>query len=108
MPVKGPARSGWPDFTETAWREFLSLPSDVQDTIVAVFPEFVAHPTRTSPTLEVVPLRDDPIRWRLKDPGFRSLFQLRHGRALIAEIEPRSGTTYMRFGRHGSAHSRKR
>jgi mRNA-degrading endonuclease RelE of RelBE toxin-antitoxin system len=108
VPVRGPARSGWPDFTQTAWREFLSLPPEEQDAIVAVFPEFVVHPTRPSPTLDVVPLRDDRIRWRLKVPGFRLLFQLRHGRALIEEIEPRSGTTYVRFGRYGSAHPRKR
>jgi hypothetical protein len=108
VPVRGPARSGWPDFTETSWREFLSLPRDVQDAIVETFPEFVAHPTRPSPTLDVVPVRNDPARWRLKVPGFRLLFLLRHGRALIEEIEPRTGSTYVRFGRYGSSSSRKR
>ena len=108
MPVKGPARSGWPDFTGTAWREFLSLPSEVQDSLVGVFAEFVAHPTRPSPTLDVVPIRDDPMRWRLRIHGFRILYQLRQGRALVEEIEPRTGSTYVRFGRYGSAHHRKR
>jgi len=108
VPVKGPARHGWPDFTETAWREFLSLPAEVQDNLVLAFPEFVAHPTRPSPTLDVVPVRDDPLRWRLKIPGHRVLFQVRHGRALIEEIEPRTGSTYLRFGRYSTAHTRKR
>jgi len=108
VPVKGPTRRGWPDFTDTAWREFLSLSSEVQDDLVAAFPEFVAHPTRPSPTLDVVPVRDDPIRWRLKIPGYRVLFQVRQGRAMIEEIEPRTGSTYARFGRYSSAHSRKR
>jgi mRNA-degrading endonuclease RelE of RelBE toxin-antitoxin system len=108
VPVRGPRRRGWPDFTETAWREFLSLPLDIQDSLVATFPEFVAHPTRPSPTLDVVPVRDDPLRWRLKIPGYRVLFQVRHSRALIEEIEPRTGSTYLRFGRYASAHPRKR
>jgi hypothetical protein len=108
VPVKGPVRGGWPDFTETAWREFLSLPLEVQDTMVKVLPEFSAHPTRPSPTLDVVPIRDDPLRWRLCVPGFRLLFQLRQGRPLIEEIEPRTGSTYVRFGRYASAHSPKR
>jgi mRNA-degrading endonuclease RelE of RelBE toxin-antitoxin system len=108
VPVKGPRRRGWPDFTETAWREFLSLPREVQDNLVATFPEFVAHPTQPSPTLDVVPVRDDPLRWRLKIPGYRVLFQVRHGRALIEEIEPRTGSTYLRFGRYASAPPRKR
>jgi len=108
VPVKGPARSGWPDFTETAWREFLSLPPEVQDALVEAFPEFVAHPTRPSPRLDVVPVRDDPIRWRLKIPGYRVLFHVRHGHALVEEIEPRTGSTYLRFGRYGSAHPGKR
>ena len=108
MPVKGPARHGWPDFTETAWREFLSLPPEVPDNLVLAFPEFVAHPTRPSPTLDVVPVRDDPLRWRLKIPGYRVLIQVRHGRALIEEIEPRTGSTYVRFGRYSTAQTRKR
>lgn len=108
MPVRGPVQSGWPDFTDTAWREFLSLPSEVQDALVALLPEFVSHPTRPSPTLDVVPIRDDPRRWRLRIPGYRVLFQVRQGRALVEEIEPRTGATYVRFGRYGSAHTPKR
>jgi mRNA-degrading endonuclease RelE of RelBE toxin-antitoxin system len=108
VPVRGPARRGWPDVTETAWREFLSLPPEVQDRLVAAFPEFVGHPTRPSPTQNVVPVRGDPVRWRLKIPEYRVLFQIRHGRALVEEIEPRTGSTYVRFGRYAAAHSRKR
>jgi hypothetical protein len=108
VPVKGPRRRGWADFTETAWREFLSLPRDVQDSSVATFPEFVAHPTRPSPTLDVVPVRDDPVRWRLKIPGYRVLFEARRSRVSIEQIEPRTGATYLRFGRYASAHPRKR
>ena len=108
MPVRGPARSGWPDFTETAWREFLSLPTDVQDDLVRIFSELVAHPDRPSPTLDVVPIRNDPIRWRLKVTGYRVLFQIRQRRALIEEIEPRTESTYLRFGRYSTAHPKKR
>jgi mRNA-degrading endonuclease RelE of RelBE toxin-antitoxin system len=107
VPVRGPARRGWPDFTETAWREFLSLPTEVQDALVVVFPEFVSHPTRPSPTLDVVPVREDPLRWRLKIGGYRVLFQVRQGRALVEEIEPRTGSTYVRFGRYAAAQSPK-
>lgn len=106
MPVRGLAKHGWPDFTETAWREFLSLPRGVQDDLVALFPEFVAHPTRPSPQLDVVPIRNDPMCWRLKIPGYRVLFRVRQGRALIEEVEPRSGSTYLRFGRYITSHER--
>ena len=92
-------RSEWPDFTATAWRQFLSLPNSAQDELVSTFPEFVAHPIRPSLTLDIVPLRDDPERWRLKITGFRVLYRVRQGRALIEEIEPRTVDTYLRFGR---------
>lgn len=108
MPVKGPARSGWPDFTESAWREFLSLPADVEDALVAIFPEFLAHSSRPSPTLDGVPVRDDPTRWSLKIGNYRALLQLRRGRALVQEIEPRTDSTYRRFGRYTAVDSRKR
>jgi hypothetical protein len=108
VPVDGPAWRGWPDFTETAWREFLSLSPKVRDNLVASFPEFVAHPIRPSPSLDVVPVRDDHVRWGLEIPGFRVLFRLRHGRAVREEIEPLSGSTYVRFGRYASARSGKR
>jgi mRNA-degrading endonuclease RelE of RelBE toxin-antitoxin system len=108
LPVRDPHRRGWPDFTETAWREFLSLPSEAQDAIVATFPEFVAHPTRPSPTLDVVPIRNDPVRWRLKVPDYRVLFQVRQGRPLVEEIEPRTGVTYVRFGRYSLSNPRSR
>ena len=108
MPVKGPSLRDWPDFTETAWREFLTLPATVQDDLVRTFPEFLSHPTRPSPTLDVVPVRGDAVRWRLKVPGYRVLYQLRHGRPLIEEIEPRTGDTYVRFGRYAASHSPKK
>ena len=108
MPVKGQSNRDWPDFTETAWREFLSLPTEVQDSLVTVFPEFVKHPTRPSASLDVVPLRNDPARWRLKIPGYRVLFQVLQGRVLVEEIEPRTGMTYVRFGRYSKANPPRR
>lgn len=76
MPVKGHPSRDWPDFTEAARREFLSLPKEVQVALVAVFPEFLKHPTRPSTSLDVVPVRNDPARWRLKIPGCRALFEV--------------------------------
>ncbi len=95
-------RSGWPDFTETALRQFLSLEDEVQDRFVVVFSEFVVHPTRPSSRLDVQPIRNDPRRWRLAVEGYRALFFLRSGYPVIEEIEPRTDTTYVRFGRVSS------
>lgn len=103
MPVKRADRRDWPDFTETAWRQFLALPRETQNLLVGCFPEFARAPTRPSPTLDVVPIRDDPRHWRLKVQGYRVLFQVRQGRALVEEIEPRTGETYVRFGRYTSS-----
>jgi mRNA-degrading endonuclease RelE of RelBE toxin-antitoxin system len=105
--VRGPLESDWPDFVDTAWHQFLRLPAEVQDTLVALFPELVLHPTRPSATLDVVPIRNDPNRWRLKIPGYRLLYQIRQGRPLVEEIEPRTGDTYVRFGRYARAHRTK-
>lgn len=99
MPARHADRSGWPDFTETALRQFFSLTDEVQDRFVAVFSEFVEHPLRPSPTLDVQPVRNDSRRWRLAVPGYRALYQVRGGYPLIEQIEPRTDATYVRFGR---------
>ena len=78
----------------------MSLSGSTQDELVALFPEYVAHPSRPSPTLDVVPLRGNPERWRLTITGFRVLYRIRQGRPLIEEIEPRTIDTYLRFGRY--------
>lgn len=108
MPVRGPRQGDWPDFTDTAWREFLTLSTEVQDTLASVFPVLVAHPTRPSIELDVVPVRNDAERWRLKVPGYRLLYQIRQGRVLIEEIEPRTDQTYLRFGRYSRNHPTRR
>lgn len=99
MPARRADRSDWPDFTASALREFFRLDDVIQDRFVAVFPEFVEHPHRPSPTLDVQPLRNDPHRWRLAIEGYRALFSVRSGYPLIEEIEPRTDRTYVRFGR---------
>lgn len=99
MPPRRADRSDWPDFTAPALRQFFRLEDQVQDRFVAVFPEFVDHPTRPSPTLDVQPLRNDRIRWRLAVEGYRALYFLRNGYPVVEEIEPRNDKTYVRFGR---------
>ncbi len=99
-------RSEWPDFTESALRQFLQLEDVVQDRFVAVFPEFVIHPTRASSSLNVQPIRNDSRRWRLAVEGYRALFFLRGGFPVIEEIEPRTDRTYVRFGRVSSREPR--
>lgn len=106
MPVRRHDSRGWPDFTATAWRQSLALPRGVQFELESIFPEFVSHPTRPSPTIDVVPIRNDALRWRLKVPGYRVVFQVSHGRPLVEEIEPRAGHTYSRFGRYSSSRSK--
>ncbi len=102
MPVRRRDSAAWPDFTETAWRQFRSLPRATQDEFANLFGELVAHPTRASPVLDVVRIRNDPKRWRLRLTAYRVLFQVRHGRPLVEEIEPRTDETYLRFGRYSS------
>ena len=104
MPVRGPREPDWPDFVDTAWRQFLRLPPEVQDALVALFPELVLHPTRPSATMDIVPIRNDPSRWRLKVPGYRVLYQVMQGHPLVEEIEPRTTDTYVRFGHYSRAH----
>ena len=102
MPARRADRSGWPDFTGTALRQFLRLPDEAQDLLVEIFAEFTEHPHRPSPTLDVQPIRNDPVRWRLPVKGYRALYYLRSGFPVIEEIEPRTDATYVRFGRVGS------
>ena len=100
MPVRRRDSGDWPDFLETAWRQFLALPPPVQDELITHFSELLAHPTRPSPTLDVTPIRNDDRRWRLKITGFRLLYSVVHGRPLVEDIEPRTDETYSRFGRY--------
>ncbi len=102
MPVRRRNSLDWPDFTDTAWRQFLALPREVQDEFRQLFVEFVRHPRRPSAGLNVAPIRTDPIRWRLRLTGYRVLYQVRQGTPLVEEIEPRTDQTYVRFGRYSS------
>lgn len=106
MPVRRRDDPKWPDFTETAWRQFLALPANSQDEFRGLFSDFVAHPRTPSPSLDIVPLSHDPNRWRLRLTGYRVLYQLRQGRPLVEEIEPRTDQTYVRFGRYTSSRQR--
>lgn len=90
----GRPKDHWPDFTFSARLQFWALPPEVIDGFAAVFPEFGRFPQRPSPTLDVCPLRNDPVRWRLKIAGHRAFFQIRHGRPLIELILPRTNRTY--------------
>jgi hypothetical protein len=68
-------------FLDSAEREFLGLPHNVQETFIAVFPEFARHPTRATADLDVEPLRDRSGRWRLKVAGgHRGIYRLLQGR----------------------------
>jgi hypothetical protein len=107
VPVKGPAKCDWPDCTESAWQEILSLLPAEQASRVAIFRECLRHPTRSAPTLDVVPIRNDPARWRSNIPGFRGLLRVNHSRPVIEEIEPRTGSTYVRFGGYSASCERR-
>ena len=90
----------WPDFTRTARLQFWSLTPEVIEAFAAVFREFSSFPQRPSATLDVCPIRNDPLRWRLKVAGYRAIYQIRHGRPLIETILPRSERTYRDFESH--------
>ena len=90
----------WPDFTRTARLQFWTLPPEVIEAFVVVFPEFTRFPLRPSPTVDICPIRNDPRRWRLKVLGYRALYQVRHGRPVIEGILPRSERTYQDFALH--------
>jgi hypothetical protein len=94
------SRDDWPDFTATARLKFWSLPEEVVEAFVGVFPEFVRSSLRPSPTLDVCPIRNDPVRWRLKVAGYRALYQLRHGWPVVEDILPRTERTYRDFDAH--------
>lgn len=94
----------WPDFTRSARLQFWSLPSDAIEAFAQVFPEFTRFPLRPSPTLDVIPIRNDPQRWRLKVVGYRALYQIRQGRPMIEAILPRTERTYRDFEAHRRRH----
>ncbi|MCI4357002.1 MAG: hypothetical protein L3K18_07675 [Thermoplasmata archaeon] len=74
----------WKDqftFVRSAEREFLLMPTPVQQAFVHVFPEFGRHPWSASATLDVLPLREMPGRWRLKVAGgHRGIYRSHQGR----------------------------
>ncbi|MFZ0699919.1 MAG: hypothetical protein WAN74_07025 [Thermoplasmata archaeon] len=90
----------WPDFTFSARLQFWALPAEVIEAFVAVFPEFTRAPRRPSATVDILPLRNDRSRWRLKVAGYRALYRIRHGRPLIEKIVPRSARTYREFAEY--------
>ena len=99
MARKGPT-DDWPDFTRTAQLQFWSLPPEMIEAFGEVFPDFCKHPQRPSATIDIVPIRNDPKRWRLKVAGYRAIYQLRHGRPLVEAILPRTVRTYQDFEQH--------
>lgn len=90
----------WPDFTKSARIQFWSLPDAAIEAFAGVFPEFTRHPLRPSQELDVCPIRNDPVRWRLKVHGYRAIYQVRQGRPLIEAILPRTERTYRDFEAH--------
>ena len=99
MPAPKPG-DDWPDFTSSARLQFWSLPPGIIEMFASIFPEFTRFPQRPSETLDVCPLRDDPVRWRLKVAGYRAVFQIRHGRPVIETILERTDRTYQDFEGH--------
>lgn len=75
------------DFTESAKREFLALPSDVRDSFIAVFPAFATHPTRWSPEVDVGRVRNFPGRWRLSVRGYRGVYLILHARPTFERFD---------------------
>lgn len=94
------AADDWPDFTKSARIQFWSLPDEAIEAFAGVFPEFTRHPLRPSHELDVCPIRNDPVRWRLKVHGYRAIFQVLQGRPLIEAILPRTERTYRDFESH--------
>ena len=84
----------WPDFTATAWFQFLSLPPMAIQSFAAVFPELAQSPQRPSATLDVCPIRNDPKRWRLKVGRYRAIYRVYHGWPVVEQILPRTERTY--------------
>ena len=90
----------WPDFTRTARLQLWSLSPDTIEACVGVFSEFSRFPQRPSNSLDVCPIRNDPVRWRLKVVGYRAIYQVRYGRPLIEAFLPRTERTYQDFESH--------
>lgn len=102
--VRASGESDWPDFTRSARLQFWSLPEPAIDAFAKVFPEFTQSPLRPSSTLDVCPIRNDPVRWRLKVGNYRALYLIRQGRPLIEAILPRTERTYRDFEAHRKRH----
>jgi mRNA-degrading endonuclease RelE of RelBE toxin-antitoxin system len=84
------------DFSDEARHELLALPADVRDCFFAAFPALAAHPTRSTPDLDVRNLHDSRGRrtryWRLRVPGgYRAIYRVVHGRVHIDAVRPRPG-----------------
>lgn len=87
----------WPDFTFSARLQFWALPDEGIEAFARIFPEFTRVPQRPSEAVDVCPIRNDPVRWRLKVEGYRAIYQIRHGRPLVEVILERSDRTYREF-----------
>ncbi len=84
------------DFADDARRELLALPREVRDRFFEAFPALAAHPTRSTPDLDVKNLHDPrgsgTRYWRLKvRGGYRAIYRVVHGRVHIDAIRPRPG-----------------
>lgn len=79
------------DFSRSAEREFLRLPTQIRERFFAAFEEFSEHPQRATSTLDVGPIRNDPDRWRLKVVGdYRGIYQVVHGRPKFEMFQTRN------------------
>lgn len=96
--------SDWPDFTRSARLQFWSLPDAAIAAFADAFPEFTRHPLRPSASLDVCPVRNDPLRWRLKVSEYRAIYQIRQGRPLIEAILTRTERAYRDFEAHRKRH----
>jgi mRNA-degrading endonuclease RelE of RelBE toxin-antitoxin system len=84
------------DFADEARRELLALPSQTRGRFFDAFPALAAHPTQSTPDLDVENLHDARGRrtryWRLKVPGgYRAIYRVIQGRVHIDAIRPRPG-----------------
>jgi len=78
------------DFKPSAVRDFLRLPPDFRDLFLNSFDEFSRHPQRPTPTLDVEPIRNDPVHWRLKVVGgYRGVYRVVQGRAKFEMFQSR-------------------
>ena len=87
-------------FLASAEREFYSLPEEIQEAFIAIFPRFARHPTRATADLDVAPLRDRGGRWRLKvEGGHRGIYRIVHGRPDFEMFQSRD-EVYQRVRRY--------